>query len=241
MPFRFRKIISLGKGFRINLSKGGISSSLGRPGATLNIGKRGARPTLGIPGTGLSFTPSTTSGTKGSQSNALVNMVTLVISGILICGISICCVGVIFLPTGTDTATPTSAPQLSIEQMIELTYNAAKAQTLAAASPLPTSTLAATQTIAPTVTLIVIDVPTQNLNTPLPVFETNTPFILVPVDPAVPSGGTCSCTGDVYNCTTDFSTQAQAQACFNSCIAQGAGDIHKLDQNNDGRACESLP
>ena len=28
---------------------------------------------------------------------------------------------------------------------------------------------------------------------------------------------------------------------YEFCIAQGAGDIHKLDQENDGLACESLP
>jgi hypothetical protein len=35
-----------------------------------------------------------------------------------------------------------------------------------------------------------------------------------------------------------FSTQAEAQAFFN---AQGAGDPHTLDADNDGIACETLP
>jgi len=146
----------------------------------------------------------------------------------------------IFMPSDTETKnTATALPtQISIEQMIVMTSAAAQTQTMAVASPFSTSTLAATQTIAPTVTLIVIDVPTENLNTPLPIFETNTPFIFAPVDPAVPSGGTCSCAGDTLNCN-DFQTKASAQACFNYCVAQGAGDIHKLDQNNDGNACES--
>lgn len=58
MPFRFRKIFKLGKGFKINLSKSGFSASIGKPGATLNLGKRGPRFTAGIPGTGISHTSS---------------------------------------------------------------------------------------------------------------------------------------------------------------------------------------
>lgn len=53
-------------------------------------------------------------------------------------------------------------------------------------------------------------------------------------------GGPCPCGGDTLNCT-DFSTQAQAQACMDWCVMQGVGDIHNLDGNADGEACESLP
>jgi len=34
---------------------------------------------------------------------------------------------------------------------------------------------------------------------------------------------------------------ASAQACHNYCISQGAGDIHGLDKDRNGSACESLP
>jgi hypothetical protein len=50
----------------------------------------------------------------------------------------------------------------------------------------------------------------------------------------------CQCSGSIYNCG-DFSTHNQAQACFEYCIQQRAGDIHRLDGDNDGIACESLP
>lgn len=53
--FRFRKTISILPGVRINLSKTGVSGSLGGNGATVNVGKRGQMVTLGIPGTGLSY------------------------------------------------------------------------------------------------------------------------------------------------------------------------------------------
>ena len=56
MGFRFRRSITLFPGVRINLSKSGVSTSIGAPGATLNVGsKRGARVTVGIPGSGLSY------------------------------------------------------------------------------------------------------------------------------------------------------------------------------------------
>lgn len=49
------------------------------------------------------------------------------------------------------------------------------------------------------------------------------------------------CDHDEYNCP-DFSTQPEAQAVFVYCrdVAH-MGDIHRLDANNDGVACESLP
>jgi hypothetical protein len=53
--FRFRKIIPLGKLFRINLSKTGASLSAGQPGATINIRKDRVDGTVGIPGSGLSY------------------------------------------------------------------------------------------------------------------------------------------------------------------------------------------
>ncbi len=53
--FRFRKTFSIFPGVRINLSKTGVSGSLGGHGATVNVGKNGEQVTLGIPGTGLSY------------------------------------------------------------------------------------------------------------------------------------------------------------------------------------------
>jgi hypothetical protein len=53
--FRFRKTFTILPGVRINLSKTGVSGSLGGNGATLNVGRQGEQVTLGIPGTGLSY------------------------------------------------------------------------------------------------------------------------------------------------------------------------------------------
>jgi hypothetical protein len=76
-------------------------------------------------------------------------------------------------------------------------------------------------------------------NTPIPL-PTNTPIPL-PTNtvPPPPPAAVCDCSGNLYNCS-DFSTHSQAQACFNYC-SPIAGDVHALDRNNDGNACESLP
>ena len=49
----------------------------------------------------------------------------------------------------------------------------------------------------------------------------------------------CTCTGNTLNCG-DFSTHSEAQACYQQCGGT-ANDIHRLDGDKDGSACESLP
>ena len=48
------------------------------------------------------------------------------------------------------------------------------------------------------------------------------------------------CSANVYNCS-DFSTHAEAQEVFEYCFEQVGFDVHRLDADNDGIACESLP
>jgi Protein of unknown function (DUF4236) len=56
MGFRFRKIISVIPGVKVNLSKSGASTSIGGRGATVNVGTSGKKTvTLGIPGSGMSY------------------------------------------------------------------------------------------------------------------------------------------------------------------------------------------
>jgi hypothetical protein len=77
MTMRFRKSIRLAPGVRINLSRSGVSTTLGGRGASVNIGRKGTRATVGIPGTGLSFSQQLsnggraggTAGTGGGGSN----------------------------------------------------------------------------------------------------------------------------------------------------------------------------
>lgn len=55
MGFRFRKRIKIAPGLALNISKTGVSATLGKPGASVNIGKKGVSGTVGLLGTGLSY------------------------------------------------------------------------------------------------------------------------------------------------------------------------------------------
>lgn len=78
MSLRYRSSIRICKGVKLNLSKSGVSLSLGGRGASINVSKRGTRSTLGIPGSGFSysqFTPrSKYASSSGSSGSALLDM-----------------------------------------------------------------------------------------------------------------------------------------------------------------------
>jgi endonuclease YncB( thermonuclease family) len=72
----------------------------------------------------------------------------------------------------------------------------------------------------------------------------NAPPTLAPLPTLAPSAGNaaCNCSGPDLDCTANFSTHAEAQACYNYCVSQGFGDVFRLDgSDNDGLACETLP
>ena len=50
----------------------------------------------------------------------------------------------------------------------------------------------------------------------------------------------CQCSGNTYNCS-DFSTHREAQALYDCCIEKVGSDVHRLDRDKDGSACETLP
>lgn len=58
MGLRFRRRLTIIPGIRLNVSKSGVSASIGRRGAWFTFGRKGTRTTLSIPGTGLSYTTS---------------------------------------------------------------------------------------------------------------------------------------------------------------------------------------
>lgn len=67
MAIRFRKRIKLMPGVHINLSKSGISTTVGPRGASVNVGKKGTYLTTSIPGTGISARTKLTNGkTRGA-------------------------------------------------------------------------------------------------------------------------------------------------------------------------------
>lgn len=53
---RFQKRIKIFPGLTINLSKSGVSTSIGPKGATVNLKRGRSKLTVGLPGTGLSHT-----------------------------------------------------------------------------------------------------------------------------------------------------------------------------------------
>lgn len=55
MGWRFRKSFKLLPGLRFNVSKSGVSTSVGRAPFTMNIGSRGTMYTTSLPGTGLQY------------------------------------------------------------------------------------------------------------------------------------------------------------------------------------------
>ncbi|MCP4578551.1 MAG: hypothetical protein GY846_19930 [Deltaproteobacteria bacterium] len=50
----------------------------------------------------------------------------------------------------------------------------------------------------------------------------------------------CDCSKSRYKCS-DFSTRAEAQACYDRCRVIKKRDVHGLDRNGDGCVCNSLP
>ena len=54
MSFRFRRRLRLFPGVRLNVSRSGLSASIGPRGLSVTVGKRGTYLNAGAPGTGLS-------------------------------------------------------------------------------------------------------------------------------------------------------------------------------------------
>ncbi len=54
MPVRFRRTFKIFPGVKINVSRGGISTTIGPRGFHLTFNKHGVRQSIGLPGTGLS-------------------------------------------------------------------------------------------------------------------------------------------------------------------------------------------
>lgn len=164
--------------------------------------------------------------------------------------ISLCCIcsvasiGIYLFDNGISS-TPTAQvviPEVNFSTIIAQTAAAAQTQTIVAMPPLPqaTATLIPSTDTLPTATIFIFKLQTEVSQPTEFLYSTNTPYALATQTMPPAGGDVCSCSGDTLNCS-DFSTHASAQACFNYCISIGAGDIHRLDSNNDGDACESLP
>ncbi|MFC5712280.1 DUF4236 domain-containing protein [Thalassorhabdus alkalitolerans] len=67
MSFRFQKRVSVAPGVRLNFSKRGISTTVGRQGASVSLGKKGLYGNIGIPGSGLSYRSRLDKGAAGQR------------------------------------------------------------------------------------------------------------------------------------------------------------------------------
>lgn len=65
---RFRKSIKIAPGLKLNISKSGVTTTVGKRGASINVGrKRGAKATVGIPGSGLAHEIQLTEGKRAGN------------------------------------------------------------------------------------------------------------------------------------------------------------------------------
>lgn len=74
MGFRFRKSINLLPGAKLNLSKSGISFTVGKRGKSVSFSNRGVRTTVGLPGTGMSYTSTSSTHKTKAQKHRLVEV-----------------------------------------------------------------------------------------------------------------------------------------------------------------------
>ncbi|MBY0578444.1 MAG: DUF4236 domain-containing protein [Burkholderiales bacterium] len=62
--FRFRRRIKIIPGLWLNLSKSGVSTSIGGKGLTVNLKDGKTKTTIGLPGTGMSYSETLTDSHK---------------------------------------------------------------------------------------------------------------------------------------------------------------------------------
>lgn len=146
-------------------------------------------------------------------------------------GLSIACVALILsnlqsLADADPRATVTLTPRIWLPYVVQ--------PNAPTKTPTPTRTPTSTQTPTATSTATSTHTPTDTATPTDTVTATNTATSTSTKTPV-----TCECSFDAYNCS-DFGSHAHAQGCFDYCIGQGAGDIHGLDADNDGLACEGL-
>lgn len=72
MAWNYRKRIKIAPGVHVNLSKGGISTSVGPKGAKVTFGKGGTYLNKSIPGTGLYSREKISGGNKSSNNGCAV-------------------------------------------------------------------------------------------------------------------------------------------------------------------------
>lgn len=83
MAWNYRKRIKIAPGVHVNLSKGGISTSVGPKGAKVTFGKGGTYLNKSIPGTGL-YSREKISG-NGTSNSGCLPLLAIFVTGIIYC------------------------------------------------------------------------------------------------------------------------------------------------------------
>ena len=83
MAWNYRKRIKIAPGVHVNLSKGGISTSVGPKGAKVTFGKGGTYLNKSIPGTGL-YSREKISG-SGTSNSGCAPLLAIFVIGIIYC------------------------------------------------------------------------------------------------------------------------------------------------------------
>ena len=107
----------------------------------------------------------------------------------------------------------------------------------------PTSTVMAPTVPAPTAVVVVEVAPTAVARSGLvllplvvgPAAATVTPWATAIV--ADPFEG-CFCTANVLDCGNTAESKAEGRRCYAVCVGLGFGDVHYMDSDSDGLACE---
>ena len=87
-----------------------------------------------------------------------------------------------------------------------------------------------------------LSTPITTKGPPIPIYST--PIVTSTVKPVqsvqtTAATAICECSSNTYNCPNfPLPGGVTAQQCFDYCNSQGRGDIHGLDRDKDGRACE---
>ena len=87
MSFRFRRNFKVASGLRINVSKSGVSQSIGRGDARFTFGPHETRTTVGVRGSGVSYTERTPIRQGRTKTGGLLDAVIYV--GLLLAAIAL--------------------------------------------------------------------------------------------------------------------------------------------------------
>lgn len=138
------------------------------------------------------------------------------------------------VPTVAKTVKPTPVPTIVFKSIDTPTPMPTQ---MLSATPIPTQVYAAA--IIPIKEYSATPIPTQVYTaTPIPT-QYSAPINSF-TNPLYSGSSVCDCSANIYNCKGDFPLPngATADECYAYCKSQGKGDVHGLDRDKDGDACE---